>query len=520
MKQGSPVQPALDHEVLNAVFDAAADALVLADEHGRILRVNQVVTGLFGYANEDLVGQNVRILMPDTVSAHHDEYMTRYLETGEKRVIGIGRIVEGRKKTGQSFPLHLSVGEAKLGDTRVFVAILRDRTIEAASEAALSRSLRLDAIGQMTGGISHDFNNLLTVIIGNLELLEMQCTGEKQQQLIHEGLQAAEMAAELTSRLMLFARKGKLHPEETDLREICRSTLDMLRRTMGERYSITTNFADDVSHVLVDPIQLQSALVNLALNARDAMPKGGQLLISIASISIDDDYMAQETDVAPGAYVRLMVSDTGEGMTPDTQKHAFEPFFTTKPDSHGTGLGLALVYGFVRQSGGHITLYSERGHGTSFGLYFPALADDSHLAAASQERQSPKRLAVGGQACILVVEDNPKVSRITVERLHALDYRTIVAANADAAYAILRNGTRVDLVFSDLVMPGTMNGYELATRVGKEFPEVKFLLTSGYASDVVRPSLPGDTNCAILHKPYHQRDLAKRIQELLDAADD
>ena len=520
MKETLPLQSAFDQEVLNAVSDAAVDALVLADAHGRILRMNQVGIRLFGYTAEELVGQNVSILMPDAVAAHHDEYMTHFLETGQKRIIGIGRIVEGRKKTGQTFPLHLSVGEAKLGDDRVFVGILRDRTMEAASEAALSRSLRLDAIGQMTGGISHDFNNLLTVIIGNLELLEMQCSGEKQQRLIHEGLQAAEMAAELTSRLMLFARKGKLNPEETDLRQVCGSTLDMLKRTMGERYIITTDFASDVSPVLIDPIQLQSALVNLALNARDAMPKGGQLLISIANISIDDDYMAQETDVAPGDYVRVLVSDTGAGMTPETQKHAFEPFYTTKPDSHGTGLGLALVYGFVRQSGGHITLYSERGHGTSFGLYFPALSDASRPANVSSETQSPERLAVGGQACVLVVEDNPKVSRITVERLHALDYRTIVASNADDAYAILRKGTHVDLVFSDLVMPGSMNGYDLASRVGREFPKVKFLLTSGYASDAVRPSLPNDAKCVILHKPYHQRDLAERIQELLGDEND
>ncbi|MEX0311802.1 MAG: ATP-binding protein, partial [Tateyamaria sp.] len=368
--------------------------------------------------------------------------------------------------------------------------------------------------GQLTGGIAHDFNNLLAVIIGNLELLQMRGADERQTDLIPDALTSAELGGDLTSRLLVFARKGDLKPTRGDLRQQCRDAMAILRRTIGEKYTIRTEFADTLSAVMIDPVQLQSALINLALNARDAMPNGGEFLISVADVLIDDTYMAQETDIEPGDYVRLFISDDGEGMSLDAQRRAFEPFFTTKADTGGTGLGLAMVYGFVRQSGGHITLYSELGHGTSFGLYFPALRDmDS--STNTPEGAVRDALPRGSGQVVLVVEDNPRVRKLSIERIRDLGYATVEAADGDTAYALLASGVHVDIVFSDLVMPGTLNGYDLAAKVRQTYPDIKILLTSGYASDVITDKMGGSAIYRILHKPYRQSELAERLYALL-----
>ena len=369
--------------VLHAIMEAAVDAIIVADQNGTILQANSAAAQMFQYSGADLPGKNVKILMPQAVADLHDGFINHHVTTGEKKIIGIGRDVEGQRKDGSTFPLHLSVNQSRVDAERIFVAILHDLSSRKATEEALARSQRLDAIGQMTGGIAHDFNNLLTVIIGNLELLEMRGADARQVPLIQDALASAQLGADLTSRLMVFARRSNLSPVRADLRALCADTLVMLKRTLGATFHIKTDFADDLDLVMIDPVQLQSALMNLALNARDAMGAGGELLVSISNVRIDDSYMAQETDIERGNYVRLSVSDDGAGMTPEAQRHAFEPFFTTKSDSGGTGLGLAMVYGFVRQSGGHVTLYSEPGLGTSFGLYFPAIQQGKPAGAGT-----------------------------------------------------------------------------------------------------------------------------------------
>jgi PAS domain S-box-containing protein len=504
-----------DSQILSAIMNAAVDAIIVSDAAGGILRANPAAHKLFDYDVGDLLGLNVRTLMPRPKARQHDRFMTDYIETGVEKVIGIGREVEGQRKDGEAFPLHLSVGEAKVGDAPVFVAILHDLTRRVASENALARTMRLDAIGQMTGGISHDFNNLLTVIIGNLELAEMRAKDDKTAKYLKNAMDAAEMGSGLTSRLMIFARKGPLKPEVSELGPICHNTIELLKPTLGATYEITSECPENLSPVLIDPVQLESALVNLAVNARDAMPDGGNLRFEVSEIEIDDDYMAQETDVEPGHYVRLLVSDDGEGMSPEMQKRAFEPFYTTKADLNGTGLGLAMVYGFVRQSGGHITLYSEVGHGTNFGLYFPALREAAEAELAVAKGNGKPDLPLGNGECVLVVEDNPKVRRISVDRLHALNYRTEEAEDADVAYQILQDGANIDIVFSDVVMPGTMTGFDLAARILSDFPQIKILLTTGYTSEVVAEDKRSSDQFEVLHKPYHQRDLARRLSALL-----
>jgi len=504
---------ASDSAILHAIMTTAADAIIVSDVKGRILRANPAAELLFGFDEGEMDELNVSVLMPDEVASQHDGYMHRYIETDEKRIIGIGRQVTGQRKAGKTFPLHLSIGEAWDASERLFVAILHDTTHRVAANAALARSQRMDAIGQMTGGISHDFNNLLTVMIGNLELLEMHLDNERQLALSREALHAAEMAAKLTAGLMVFARQGNLKPVASDLREICNSTMALLKRTIGSNYTISMEFSEDASLALVDTAQLESALVNLALNARDAMPKGGKILITISDIVIDDKYLAQEAGILPGHYVRILFTDNGEGMDESAQKQAFEPFFTTKSETHGTGLGLSMVYGFVRQSGGHITLYSEVGYGTSFGLYFPAVHDGVD-AAAILAAPVAEMSHVGGIPCILVVEDNAKVRESSLERVAALGYSVKAAENADSAYEILKSGAEIDLVFSDVVMPGEMSGFDLAAKISDEFPLVKVLMTSGYASDIFSKDIPHEASYDILHKPYGQKDLAKRLHAL------
>ena len=501
--------------VLNAILMAAVDAIIVVDSKGTIVCVNHATCRLFQYSQSELTGQNVSVLMPKDVSERHDGYIFHHIETGENRIIGVGREVEGKRKDGSLVPLRLSVGEAVVDDQPMFVGILRDLTRRKAIEAALARSQRLDAIGQMTGGVVHDFNNLLTIIIGNLELLQMGGVREDQKELVQDALDSAELGADLTSRLMVFARRSNLKPERTNLREICEEALAILKRALGSPYTIKTDFDAEIGSVMVDPVQLQSALMNLVLNARDAMGEKGELLISVSNITIDDTYLAQEVDMEPGEYVRLSVSDDGDGMSPEAQKRAFEPFFTTKTEGNGNGLGLATVYGFVRQSGGHVTLYSEPGLGTSIGLYFPALPENT-----GKDRPLPTKRKAGGVApgrgeTILIVEDNPKVRKVTVQRIVDLGYKAKVAESADTAYRMLRSGTKADVLFSDLVMPGTMNGYDLAAKVNEEFPDVKVLLTSGYASDIVTTSMAHDRLYDILHKPYRQSDLARRLHALL-----
>ena len=504
-----------DSAILHAILEAAVDAMIVSNGQGQMLRANAAAARMFGYEVSEMVGQSLNMLMPRALAELHDGFISHHIETGEKRIIGIGRDVEGQRKDHSVFPLYLSVGHAEVGGQRIFIGILHNLTDRKATEDALARSQRLDAIGQLTGGIAHDFNNLLTVIVGNLELLEMRGADARQLPLIKDALESAELGADLTSRLMIFARKSNLKPERADLREFCLTTLSLLKRTLGATYLIKTDFADSLDDVMIDPVQLQSALMNLALNARDAMGAGGELRVTIQNVTLDGTSTAQEADIEAGKYVRLSVSDNGEGMSLEAQQRAFEPFFTTKSDRGGTGLGLAMVYGFVRQSGGHVTLYSEPDQGSTFGLYFPALLTLAHGGEEDGFTDAPSKLPHGNGETVLIVEDNPKVRKLSVERIRHLGFTTLEAESGDQAYQLLREGAVVDLVFSDLVMPGTLNGYDLAAKITAEFPALNVLLTSGYASDVIAGASTDQAPYRILHKPYRQSELAHRLQALL-----
>lgn len=478
-----------------------------------MIRVNPAACALFGYPVAEMLGKNLGILMTQDMAAQHDGFMRHHLETGENRIIGIGRELEGKRQDGSTFPLHLSIGRAEIDEQPVFVGIMHNLTRRKHSEMALEQSQRMEAIGRLTGGVAHDFNNLLTVITGNLELLDDKLTADTERELLRDALSAAELGAELTGRLLAFARRGLLTPNLLDANKIVTRVVGLLQHTIGPRVEIKTALAPDVWAVCADQTQLQTALINLAANALDAMPDGGTLVFETQNVTIDDTYIAQEIDIKTGHYLRISVTDTGQGMDPDIVRHVFEPFYTTKPVGKGTGLGLSMVYGFVKQSGGHSTLYSEIGQGTTVGLYFPANIDPAanpEIAPLAKGKHLPQ----GRGQVVLVVEDDPKVRRLSVARIEALGYKVLAAANAAKALEVMAGSTPIDLVFTDLVMPGDMAGYGLAQHVRATYPQTRILLTSGYAEDVVQANALVDSGFELLRKPYRQADLAALLARI------
>jgi PAS domain S-box-containing protein len=382
-------------------------------------------------------------------------------------------------------------------------------------EQQLRQSQKMEAVGQLTGGIAHDFNNLLTVIIGHIELLgtapDLDGTRRHQIETIDR---AATRASELTRRLLAFGRRQPLEPRKVEMNRLVSNVEAMLQRTLGESIEIECVLAGGLWPCFADPAQIEAAILNMAVNARDAMPNGGKLTIETANTRLSEDYSAVNDDVGPGQYVMLAVTDTGTGMAPEVQARAFEPFFTTKEVGKGTGLGLSMIYGFVKQSGGHIKIYSEIGHGTVIKIYLPrAKPEDQQATSASlQDSGAPP----GGTETILVVEDDPMVREYVVGQLRSLGYTIIEAVNGPNAIAALDSAPHVDLLFTDIVMPGGMSGRELADEVRRRYPQLKILFTSGYTENAVVHHGRLDPGVDLLNKPFAKRALAAKVRTVLD----
>lgn len=517
--------PDLGAAQLNAILNSAVDGIITLDRTGRIESANRAARIMFQYTWEELQGQNVKMLMPEPYRSQHDSYMAHHLKTGENRIIGIGREVQGCKRDGTAFPLHLSVGRFEIGDEVHFTGIIRDLTATKQIELALQRAHKMEAIGQLTGGIAHDFNNLLTVVTGNLELMEMRIEDEYLRSLLNEAQEASELGARLTHRLLAFARRSPLEPEIVDLNTLVVGLTDLLHRTLGEPIELGSALSTGLWPVLADRGQVESAIVNLAVNARDAMPGGGRLFIETQNVVVDDSAImpdmaghagARDLDFQPGDYVRLSIIDTGEGIPDETLDRVFEPFFTTKEVGRGTGLGLSMVYGFAKQSKGNATIYSEVGTGTTVNIYLPRHVADGQADSSARD-QSP--LARGAGETILVVEDDAKVRTLTVRRLSALGYLVVEAGNGPEALERIPDIEDLSLLFTDLVMPGGMSGYDLVEAARKKQPGLKVLLTSGYAEDLLNSDRLTDLEARLLRKPYRQTDLAAAIRRALGPAD-
>jgi PAS domain S-box-containing protein len=506
---------------LRGILESAVIAIITIDDRGLIETVSPATERLFGYAAAELVGQNVKVLMPDPYRAEHDQYIRNYLETGTRTIIGIGREVTGRRKDGETFPIHLAVSEFEAKGRRYFTGMIHDlsdrKHVEEAlreSERRLAQAQKMEAVGQLTGGIAHDFNNLLLLITGNLELLETRVDGDDARAILKEAQNAAVLGSQLTEQLLTFARQRQLDPHVVRLNDLIIGVADMLRRTLGEQISLSTSLAADLWETCADPCQLQSAIVNLAVNARDAMPKGGRLIVETRNVTVEADQFGADPELKCGDYVQLSVSDTGMGMPAEVRDRVFEPFFTTKEKGRGTGLGLAMVYGFVKQLGGHVTIYSEVGQGTTVNLYLPragAPAVERHASAGTAATPESRVRRV-----ILVVEDDERVRQLTVKRLKMIGHDVIEARDGSEALNLLQTGTHVDLVFADVVMPGGLSGLDVAHKARGLKPGIKVLLTTGYAEDLARADDLEPESFKVLRKPYRQVELAMALRDVLD----
>lgn len=421
-----------------------------------------------------------------------------------ERAVGVLRDITDRKQIEETL-------EARVVERTAALREEIERREQA--QAALVRSQKLQAVGELAGGMAHDFNNLLTVITGNLELLGLRQLDDKARDLIRRANEAAQMGARLSGRLLAIGRRQRLQPINLELNEITRSMTDVLKRTLGDAIEIQIALSDDLWPALADVSEVENAILNLAINARDAMPHGGKLVITTTNKSLGADDVVGEAGLQPGDYVMLSVSDTGVGIPPHLIARVFEPFFTTKEASRGTGLGLSTIYGFAKQSGGHLTIYSEPGKGTSVRLYLPRATDAA--SAARDARGSVIESAIEGET-VLVVEDNADVREVTVKRLDTLGYRVVTAENGPAALKILASPQKVDLLFSDVMMPGGMSGFDLVRWVRANKPTIKTLLTSGFTGEVAKNGNGDLPDVEVLRKPYAIAELARAVREALN----
>jgi signal transduction histidine kinase len=403
------------------------------------------------------------------------------------------------------------------GQPRAMAGIVMDTTQQHEAEARLSQAQKMEAIGQLTGGVAHDFNNLLTIIVGNLDMIVRKPdNAQRVERLAASGLQAAKRGAEVTEKLLAFSRRQVVRPETVNPNRLLKDFLALLQRAVGETIEVQLSLDASLDPVRLDPGQFESALLNLAVNARDAMPGGGTLTVKTCNAHLDADEITDRPDLSPGPYVLVAISDSGHGMDAATLTRAFEPFFTTKDVGRGTGLGLSQVYGFVQQAGGHAKIKSTVGQGTTVELYLPRSAAVEQAAAIPSEGPLPLRRATAGEV-VLVVEDEPAVLEMAVESLGELGYRTITATRASEALDRLRGPDRIDILFSDVVMPGGMNGVQLSVEARRMRPGLRVLLTSGYTGTALDDhSVPADL--PLLNKPYQREDLANKMRIVLGRA--
>jgi PAS domain S-box-containing protein len=505
----STLQELISDNRFVVVPETMVDGLIVIDITGIIHYVNPACTTLFKYEREQLIGQNVKMLMPSPFQEEHDGYLARHRLTGVKRIIGIGRELKGLKSDGTIFPMYLSVGQAKAGGEDIFVGIIYDLTEKKRAEEVILHHQKLDAIGQLSGGIAHDFNNILSVIGGNLEMVAAHDLPPAARRAIARAQDAAVRAARITQRLLAFARKQPLSKQPVDLNQALEDMSELLHRTIGEAVDIRMHLARHLGVVETDIDQFETAILNLVVNSRDAMRSGGTIAIETEGVRFDDDPRTAQ-EAPPGSYVRVSVSDTGVGMSPEIRDRAIEPFFTTKDVGSGTGLGLSMVYGFMKQIGGHARLYSEPGRGTRVSLFFPISGSSASQAPGKDDTSTP----TGSGETILVVEDDPDVRLITVSRLEGLGYRVKVAVDGPSALDMVRRSPDFTLGLLDVVMPGGMDGHALADEIEKIAPGMKLILTSGYsprmANDGVRKSRP------FLPKPSSRAQLAQLMRAVLE----
>jgi len=555
------------HDQFRALLESAPDAMVIANAEGKIALVNAQTESLFGYSRGELLGQPVEILIPERYHGQHVHYRQDYGKTPRLRPMGAGRELFGRRKDGSEFPVEISLSPFRTRDGVLVFSAIRDISLQKAAQTELreakeklesrvrertaalvkanealqgeivqrelamqqrdteqERARRLEeqllltqkmeAIGRLAGGIAHDFNNLLGVILGNAEMLLKSASAPGPAlERVEQIKMAGEEAAAVTRQLLAFARQQVSEAQVLDVNLVLTDLEPLLRRIVEENIRLEMSLARDLGDVKIDRSQLSQVILNLVANARDAMGKGGRLTVETSNAYLGEAYARDHIDVEPGAYVQLSVTDSGQGMDRETVSRIFEPFFTTKEKGAGSGLGLATVYGIVRQSGGHIWVYSEPGRGTTFKIYLPRVSG----TGGEDSIRSNEEESANGTETILLVEDSKLLAKVTKDFLVSAGYRVLLAAEAAEALKLAEEFTgKIHLLLTDVVMPH-MNGRELSELLLRQRPELKVLYMSGHTAGVISRTALLEDDVAFIEKPFTHDALGRKIRHMLDA---
>ena len=497
-----------------AVIEASPDAFVRLDEDGMVTEWSGQAEALFGWTRAEAIGQRMAdMIVPDELRSAHEAGIARHRNAPSGPHVNMRTQLRARNRQGDSFPVELTIVSTSRDGRPIFNGFVRDIRERLAAEERLRHAQKMEAVGQLTGGIAHDFNNLLAITIANLDLLEeLPDLGAGAKELVAAAQDASFRGADLTGRLLSFSRQQTLQPFSTDINALITEYTKLLERLLGSDIDFRLDLASTLWEATIDRGQLEAAITNLATNARDAMPKGGQLTISTRNETIDGTYAAKHVDVAAGDYVAVEVTDTGHGMSAQVLKRAVDPFFTTKEEGKGTGLGLSMVFGFAKQSGGHVRIYSEVNQGTTVTLLLPRalVAKQDEVAVKPSSPQ-----AEPGES-ILLVEDDPSLRRVARIQLQSLGYRVLEAEDGRSALQALMQDDEIDLLLTDIVMPGGLNGADLGREARDLRPDLKLMYMSGFPQSSFGDRTQLEQGVVLMRKPFRKSELAVEIRKILE----
>lgn len=500
-------------EDIKRILDSMENGVISINDHGIIRTFNKSAIKMFGYTAEEVLGKNVKMLMPEPFRREHDKHLSDYMRTGQARIIGIGRDVPALHKDGHEFMIHLSVAEMPntAKNERVFIGSCLDVTLQKQQEMQLRHSQKMDALGKLTGGIAHDYNNMLGVILGYAELIkdELADNNPRLLKFVNEIHHAGSRGAKLTRKLLSFSRKKTAEASVVNINSVLNDNRHMLEKTLTVRIALEFELENDLWSVFIDENDLEDAILNMSINAMHAMPDGGKISLSTSNQHLNERESVELKLQAAGDYVRLKICDTGCGISEEVVSRIFDPFFSTK-DEKGNGLGLSQVYGFMVRSKGIVNVDSEINRGTCFNLYFPRYMEKQ----SSLSENGVQQRLVKGTETILVVDDEPSLGELLEAVLSAQGYTVLSAKNGEDALSVLQQQS-ADLIISDVLMPG-MDGYQLAQQVRELYPNIKIQLVSGFSDDLHKKNKDEELHKTLLHKPFDRQQLLFRVRELLD----